>query len=211
MAHRGGQGGLHRVGVAQQSGTCDLSDDRNRLPDRPHQVPQFQSRHRRRVPSGRSSDRPARHQGSASRQDDFLRPLSLHDGLQGGTAILSRSQRRRSSADGTHGSLVRDVSAHRVRVLEAPGIRRRDGCGPSRRRLLGIDRDRHGWRGDPAPPATGSGKGGAHQQYPRCLCRDLPDRHGRFGLVPPDDRTQAHAHQPPGGGGANALAGRGRR
>ncbi len=66
-------------------------------------------------------------------------------------------------------------------------------------------------RGDPAPPATGSGKGGAHQQYPRCLCRDLPDRHGGVGLVPPDDRTQAHAHQPPGGGGANALAGRGRR
>ena len=62
---RGIQRGLYRRGAAQKSRTCNLPDDRHRLPDRPHQVPKLQPRHRRRVPAGRRSDRPARHQGAA--------------------------------------------------------------------------------------------------------------------------------------------------
>ena len=100
---------------------------------------------------------------------------------------------------------VRDLSAHGVRIREAPRLRRRDGGGTSGRSILGVHRDRHRRRGDPAPGAAGCGEGRADQQYPRRLCRDLPHRDCQPRLVPSDDRAEADGHQPAGRRRAHAV------
>ena len=64
-------------------------------------------------------------------------------GYKVGPQFFRGLERRRSSPGGADGSALRDLSAHGVRVLEAPGIRRRNGGGPSCRRVLGIDCYRH--------------------------------------------------------------------
>ena len=97
-----------------------------------------------------------------------------------------------------HRGPVRDMPDHRVRGLQAPGLRpgyRRRAPG---RGLLGVDGHRNGRRGDQSPGDLRRGKDAAGQQHPHRLRRDLPARHRRAGLVHSRDRSQAHGHRPEG-------------
>ena len=143
--------GLHRFGPAPEPRARDLPDHRDRVPDRERQVRQLQPRHRRRLPSRRGAGGAARHQGAVAGQDRLLRPLPLRHGLQGRPAVLPRPEEGRTAPGDPDGRPVRHMPPDGLRLLEAPRLRRRNGRRAPRRRLLGIDRDRHGGRGDPAP------------------------------------------------------------
>ena len=64
-------------------------------------------------------------------------------GYKVGPQFFRGLERRCSSPGGADGSAVRDLSAHGVRILEAPGLRRGNGGGTSGGRVLGVDRDRY--------------------------------------------------------------------
>ena len=77
--------------------------------------------------SWRACCRAARHPGPRHRQDRLLRPVPLHDRLQGRAPVLPRPEEGRPLTGCGHGRAVRHVSRSPRLWPEAPRLRHGDG------------------------------------------------------------------------------------
>ena len=148
---------------------------------------------------------PAQHPGPRHRQDRLLRPVPLHDRLQGRAPVLPGPEEGRPLP----GRWSRSSSASRVSwppslAAKVLGYDMGTAAGLlagafSESTVIGTAGDAINRLAHP-----GRGEGAPRQQHPRRLCGHVPGRHGRPRLVPSHDRAQAHGGQPPGRGQEDA-------